>query len=214
MFELIISDLGRTLCYLLLSLTTFGPQNMSLGNIVEYQNTAPLVPSTKTVEGNLWRTCKLLAVAEGNIYLLNTLQKLGIATNDISNFIEKQIIHMKVNKFADDKARRTLMRSKLIDACAFARRLRQDKNTIRKRVLRKYSNNKAQGKKIVKDIQTKYRQKKALEFENVDKKIVHLKNKNELKKAQKDAPDSTKEILNGVNFFSEESKSIKSEEPA
>ena len=42
---------------------------------------------TKTVEGRLGETLKKLAVTEANLYFLSTLKKLGLSSNDVTNFV-------------------------------------------------------------------------------------------------------------------------------
>ena len=54
-------------------------------------------PMTKSVEGKLWETMRKLAETEGTLKLLNTLKSWNLATNDISNFVHKQTIHMKAS---------------------------------------------------------------------------------------------------------------------
>ena len=62
-------------------------------------------------------TLKAIAVTEANIYLLNKLRGLGLATNDVRNFTEKQVIHKKVKQSVDPKVSKVAMQSKKVDAC-------------------------------------------------------------------------------------------------
>ena len=87
-------------------------------------NNVPMVSKDETVEGRLWSTLKTLAATEGNIHLFFTLKKKGLATNDVRSFSNKQTIHKRVNKSVDSKVKRTAMQSKLVDAVAYASRLR------------------------------------------------------------------------------------------
>ena len=66
-------------------------------------NTVPSAQSTKSVEGRLWETLRLLAGTEANMHLFGTLKKLGLATNDVRHFVYKQTIHRKANKNIDFK---------------------------------------------------------------------------------------------------------------
>ena len=54
------------------------------------------VPVTKTVECRLMETLVKLAATEANLHLFSTLKKLGLSTNDVSSFVNKQVIHKKV----------------------------------------------------------------------------------------------------------------------
>ena len=120
---------------------------------------------TKTVEGRLLSMTLALAATECNIYLLSTLKKLGLATNDIKSFVEKQTINRKAKFGVDAKVRRSAMQSKIIDACAYAKRLRQDRNTLKKRVLTKYRNTVAKGRRIIDEIHKKYLSSKSVGLE-------------------------------------------------
>ena len=110
----------------------------------------------KTVEGRLMSTTRALAATESNIFLFSTLKRLGLATNDVRSFVEKQTINRKVKVGVDANVKRSAMNSKLIDACAYAKRLRQDKNILKTRVLSKYRNQVAKGRRVLDEIHKKY----------------------------------------------------------
>ena len=61
-----------------------------------------------------------LAVTEANIVLLAKMVKNSIGTNDVHNFVCKQVGLRRVNKYLDKKTIKELMKRKLDDACAFA----------------------------------------------------------------------------------------------
>ena len=82
-------------------------------NIVDNLNSAPMVPRIKTVEGQLWMTLKNLAATEAKVHLFSTLRLMGLGTNDVENFVEKQSIHKKVKTWADNRVRGVAMQSKL-----------------------------------------------------------------------------------------------------
>ena len=109
-----------------------------------------------------WSTYKILAATEGNIYLLDTLKKIGLYTNDVSSFVSKQSMHKNVNTCVDTKVKRITitMHSKLVDALAFPKRLRQRKNSEKKLVLKKYKNKKSLGRRILSDMVLRYKQTK------------------------------------------------------
>ena len=71
-------------------------------------NTVPMAQSTKSVEGRLWVTLKLLAGTEAKIHLFSTLKRLGLATHDVGHFVQKQTIHRKASKHVDSKLKKSL----------------------------------------------------------------------------------------------------------
>ena len=73
----------------------------------------------KTVEGQLWGTFRALAETEGNVHLLATLKGLGLATNEVRSFVEKQTLHKRTSKAMDYKVLASAMKSKLSDAVSF-----------------------------------------------------------------------------------------------
>ena len=103
-------------------------------------NVVPMARRNETVEGKLWMTLCLLAATEGNIHLFSTLKRKNLSTNDVSSFLSKQTIHKRVNSCVDVKVRKAAMHSKLVDALAYAKRLRQQRNSLKKQVLKKYLN--------------------------------------------------------------------------
>ena len=76
------------------------------------------------MEGQLRETLCNLAVTEGNLYLFTTLKRLGLSTNDVSSFVDKQSLHKRVLKSVDNRVRKTAMQSKIKDAVVFTKRLR------------------------------------------------------------------------------------------
>ena len=171
--------------------------------IVDNLDSVPaMAPRTKTVEGRLKETLRNLAATEAKLHLFSILKRLGLGTNDIANFVTKQTIHKKVIKNVDGRVQRSAMQSKIMDAAAYAKRLRQDKNTLRQRIYKKYQGNKSMGKKVVADLLDGYRRVKSHEFAKADKKIQFYREKNDLEKSLKEVPQETSEFLNGVNIFS------------
>ena len=159
-------------------------------------------PRTKTVEGRLLETLYKLAVTEGNLHLFSTLRKLGLSTNDVTNFVSKQASHKKVKLEIDAKGRAAAMKSKIVDASAHAKRLRQEKNLCRQRVLKKYRGNKSLGRKVLDELLTKYRDRKLHEYDKADKKIQFYREKSVAEKSMKRVPSEASELLLGVNIFS------------
>ena len=74
-----------------MTLTTQDPVNLTWKSISNDVQAGP-AQNSKTVECQ-W-TYELLAVTEANIVIFNTLMKLNLATNDIKNFISKQVLSL------------------------------------------------------------------------------------------------------------------------
>ena len=184
--------------------------NLSMPN--DGSKTVSMTQRKKTVEGRLWGTLKALAETEGNIYLLTTLKKVGLSTNDVKFFVRKQVCHKKVRQNVDIKVLRSAMQSKVTDACAYAKRLRQNKNIHKNRVLRKYHDNPAKGRRVVAELISKYNATKLNEIESAKKKVNEYKEKDMVEKSLVKAPENTSEILSGVNIFQKDQK-ILPEEP-
>ena len=91
----------------------------------------------------------------------------------------------------------------LVDALAFAKRLRQKKNKERRLVLRKYKENKSLGKKVISELVQRYRLTRSTEVEAANVNIKHIAEKNDLERIKKQAPSDTMELLGNVNVFSE-----------
>ena len=176
-----------------------------MNNMLSSLNTVsdPKTLKTKSVEGKLWETLRSLAVTEGNIRLFHTLKNWGLATNDVTNFVSKQTLHMKAYKNADCKTKKAAMTNKLRDACMYAKKLRQEKNVIKNRVFKKYQYSKAEGKKVVSSLLSRYRELKCEEIKKAIKKAKFLKDKNQVTESFKEAPPRTAEILSGVNILAQ-----------
>ena len=106
----------------------------------------------------------------------------------------------------DSKVRASAMQSKIVDASAYAKRLRQEKNTCRQRVLKKYRLNKAKGKRIVDGMLVKYREKRLQEYTDADKKVQFYREKSLRDKSMKEVPEETSQFLKGVNIFTNDQK--------
>ena len=76
--------------------------NMTLSNSTWSQNQVindaveTSLQNIKTVECRLRRTFEKIADTEANIHLFETLKRMGLATNDVSNFFKKQENHKRV----------------------------------------------------------------------------------------------------------------------
>ena len=178
-------------------------------------NDAKALPkqNIKTVECQLEMTLDKLAVTETNIELFGTLMKLGLATNDVNSFIQKQTSHKKANDRPNFRVQRAAMRSKLDDACAHARYLRRLRDTLRKRVLKKFSSRKSFCRRLLEDLNVKYKQRKQTEKIKMSKKIDRMRDKSKLENVIRTAPPTTEGYLSDVNLFSAQQNSISPQSP-
>ena len=161
----------------------------------------PPAQKIKTVEGRLWESFGDLAVTEANIHFMSTLHSMGLATNDVKNFVRKQQKHKRVDGTIDYKVMKSAMKSKLIDAYALAKRLRQQKNIFKTRLSRKYRGDKTKCKHICDNMVMRYRSLKKSELLKAKKRIQFVKEKHELEKSIRTAPEYSENILSGVNIF-------------
>ena len=105
------------------------------------------------------------------------------------------------------------MKSKLHDACVFASRLRQERDILRKKVQRKYTSKKSVGRRILDGLSGKYRLCRQREFDEMKKKVEHLKVKNQLESVVKTVPENTKELLYNVNIFNTDKHPVQPQDP-
>ena len=66
------------------------------------------------------------------------LIKHNLATNDVKNFIVKQSIHKRALSEPDLKVQKAAMASKFQDAIAYAHRLRVERESLKRRLAKKY----------------------------------------------------------------------------
>ena len=90
--------------------------------------------------------------------------------------------------------------------------MRQNKNIHKNRVLRKYHDNPAKGRRVVAELISKYNATKLNEIESAKKKVNEYKEKDMVERSLMKAPENTSEILSGVNIFQKDQK-ILPEEP-
>ena len=168
--------------------------------------------NTKKVECRLRLTYEKLAATEANIYTFTQLKSMDLATNDVASFVTKQTTHKRVTTKPDLKVQRAAMKSKLIDALSYAKRLRQQRDTLRRRVVRK-APSKAHGRRICTGMVDHYQQVKMKEMSDAKKKIEHIKWKDLREKEIRKAPIETSEYLSHVNVFTKHQKTLKPIDP-
>ena len=88
--------------------------------------------NAKTVKCRILKTNEKLAATEANVYLLTKLKTLDLATNDVTNFLQKQTQHKRVLSGPDLRVQKAAMQNKLADALVFARKLRHERDTLKK----------------------------------------------------------------------------------
>ena len=188
----------------------------SIWNVVEsIDNEAPTVSglNTKTVECRLKTTYTKLARTEANIFLFTKLKSMNLATNDVTSFIDKQTIHKKASLLPDNKVKRAAMNSKLIDAIAYTKRLRQERDLLKRRLSRKFRSSKAQGRRICTDLVALYHREKDKGILEAKEKIDHIKYKELKEREVRHAPEETREFLSHVNVFSKNQNKMKPLDP-
>ena len=195
------------------TLTTMTP-NSPIWRSVELFDNAPAQPrhNSKTVECQLRLTLEKIAATEANIHMFMNLMSMDLATNDVNSFVMKQVCHKRVNSRPDLKVQKAAMKSKLIDVLSYAKRLRQQRESLRKRLVRR-ADSKSKAKKVVDDLLNHYHQTKKVEFAEANRKIEHIKWKDLRNKEIKTAPTGTTEFLSNVNVFKKSQKSLKPLDP-
>ena len=156
--------------------------------------------SAKPVVTELRNAYKKLAIAEANIDMLAKMVRNMIGTNDVRNFICKQVSMRRVNATLDKKAIKKLMRRKLDDACAHASRLRSNKQKLKKR-LQSYG---AVYRKVVGECETEFRVIKANQRYKNSKKYEWCAMKQEKIDVESSVPEEVLEYVRGINVFNEE----------
>ena len=150
---------------------------------------------SKTVECRLKRTYERLAETEANIQLFIKLKGMGLATNDVSSFVKKQVIHKRVIKCPDTKVLKASMQSKLIDAVAFAKKLRVQRDNEKSKLSKIYSSCKSRGRRVLEALYEHYREHRMKEMLSMRSKIDHYIAREKYEKSIKNAPENTREFL-------------------
>ena len=131
----------------------------------------------KTVECRLKRTYGNLAEAESVAELFKKLIKHDLATNDVKNFVVKQSIHKRILSEPDLKVQKVAMTSKLQDALASARRLRVERDSLKRRLAKKYKSRMSFWRRVQDDLVKYYREHKKKENLANNKKFSHIQQK-------------------------------------
>ena len=180
-------------------------------NIVN--DASAMMHSIKTVECKLRKTYERIAATEADIHLFINLKQSNLATNDIMNFIKKQTIHKRILTKPDLKLLQTAMKSKLSDALSFAKRQRQARDKLKKRLSRLYGDDKTSLRRVLDGLYKHYKDIKCSEMLVAKNKINHLREKEQFNVCMRQAPTETSEFLAGVNIFTSDQLNVKPEPP-
>ena len=101
----------------------------------------------QSVECRLKSTYIKLAAEEARIYLFSKLKSLNLSTNDVTSFVNGQTVHKRILVKPDAKVQRAAMNSKLRDALMFARKLRRQRDFLKKNLCRKYRESTSKARK-------------------------------------------------------------------
>ena len=125
----------------------------------------------------------------------------------------KQVVHKNTTSKPDLKVQKAAMWSKLTDAVAFSKKLRQQRDVIKKRVAKKYAKNAYERRNVLRQLVSYYQQHKKAEMDSARSKIEHLRMIAEPDKLTLKAPYETRDLLSNVNIFSEDQKKVVPEAP-
>ena len=188
----------------------------SLGLDLQISNDAmpDALQNCKTVECRLKKTYEKLAETEANVQLFIKLKSMGMATNDVANFAKKQTIHKRVNMCPDVRVLKAAMQSKLVDAIAYAKRLRRQRDMDKRKLSGLYSSNKTKGRRVLECLFKHYKSYREDEMRKMRAKIEHYIARDQIRKATKSAPEVTREYLSDVNVFSADQTNVQPQPPA
>ena len=188
---------------------------MSVSNVHTVHNDALAHPrqNNKPVECRLKLTYQKLAAVEAKIYMFSSLKAMKLSTNDVTSFVIGQTTHKRVLVDPDVKVQKAAMNSKLLDALMYARILRRQRDTLKRKLSNKCSKSKVTARKICSELVDFYHVSKKNEIREAKSKIEHIKSKSLSEKAIRQAPESTREFLSDVNVFSDIQNSITPEAP-
>ena len=169
------------------------------------------VKNAKDVEELLERTCRKLCETEINIRLFSKMTRNGVATNDVRNFVSNQAMLKTEDHEINGSVAKKAMKSKFVDACAQARRLRFQKCELRDLLVSEFNYSKKRCRTIIKKTigeLSNHRQEHILKAKN---KYDHCKSKMKKDKETSDfadIPARAWDLLEGVNLFNREEKIV------
>ena len=162
------------------------------------------VNDSKKVEERLALTCKKLCETEINIRLFSKMVRHGVATNDVRSFVANQAMLKSTNHRMNMDLSRKAMKSKFIDACNLARRLRKEKIELCNLLREKFKYPKKKCRRILKmslNSATNHRHNHILKtkrkYAHCQKKMQEVENRCDFS----DIPASAWDILKNVNLF-------------
>ena len=190
----------------------YNPDHIELLNLArmltKYLTTPSKEDSDKPVEKYLQDICLKLTEVESTINLFAKMVRTGIATNDIRNFVIKQSKMKRISNSLDIKVLRSTMKSKLRDACAFANRLRQQRNRLKKSIMNKYRGNVSRGNSVIRLCVNRAKQHRLKCDKKNRMKYETCKNKQSAYTVLEGLPDGVMNIVSKVNVFNDRLKIV------
>ena len=162
------------------------------------------VNNQKVVERQLEETCVKLSEVEVNIRLFSKMKKNGVATNDVRCFVAKQAKLKSSNHRVNIELTKKAMKSKFIDACNQARRLRHRKAELSNLLRNRFNYSGKMCRKLIKRTLGKAANHRHNHIKKAKKKYTHCENKMQKDRDRgdfKDIPWEAWELLQGVNLF-------------
>ena len=162
------------------------------------------VKCAKKVEELLEKTCRSLNETEVNIGLFGKMIRNGVATNDVRSFVSNQAELKRADHEINRSLTKKAMRSKFVDACALARRLRFRKFELRDQLVSEFNYSKKRCRTLVKKTMGKLSNHRHKHKMKAIKKYDHCEMKMRKDKDHKnfeDIPEKAWELLKGVNLF-------------
>ena len=162
------------------------------------------VNNAKEVEEQLIETCVKLDETEVNVRLLDKMIRNGVATNDVRNFVTKQAGLKRMNGEINYALTKKAMKSKFVDACSLARKLRKTKTILKNLLTEKFKYSNKECKRIVKRKLGKLTNHRHKIKRKAMKKYHHCESKMKVDKDRcdfSDIPANVWELVKGVNLF-------------
>ena len=160
--------------------------------------------NAKEVEELLEKTCNKLNETEVNIRLFNRMVRNGVATNDVRNFVSNQAELKRMDHRMNDSLTRNAMKEKFIDACALARKLKQEKKALKDLLKSEFNYSVKKCRKLVKRTIGRSANQRHIHSRKALKKYAHCAKKMLKEKEShdfKDIPERAWEVVKGVNLF-------------
>ena len=149
--------------------------------------------------------CMNLAEIESNISMFNNMIRDRVPTSDIRHFALKQAAQCRVYKQTNQRIERAAMKAKRNDAIASAKRLRQMKYKIKKKLLRAHKN-KEKASRVIQKFNNKAREYRRALKQQKDFKVQYLRAKYDSHpiRTLESCPKDVRDILENVQIFTQD----------